>query len=455
MDARNKQRRDIKVFGYYDLTGPYDVVRYVQEKKVTVENSFDFIDIEKTLTQVSQGHHGSEINFQTASLSLDASSKVYGLRVDNLHNLLLQLRNSFRPKTCVVPDTECESRTSPKIEIRKEPHASKRIRSNYVEPDLLKTTGAIDVNLDMNDFCGKILLEVSGQEGSMGRIMSFLPPADMHPIDITQQDHWFEAGVMEDMRTLRPLPDIPIGLPISRLLETFSMDLQSGKHFSQESLHTSLEQDSDIRKYKFDPDADSLSTKRTVLYGDTIQETQASNLAVLKVIKKENSEISVPGERFTIDGTPIRAIEARGRPRKFIDLPFLPLLERMTQPGDEPECKQAPDYNLFNAAVLSLAPSSIRLSNATLTKWTSNCKKLRHPDPVEIRDLTFDSVVERFSSLFFLESYKVSIQEFPDGSAAKVDAPDIRLVKRKCSEPEESKFTAEIKSESQVASSSN
>lgn len=34
---------------------PYDVVRYVQEKKVTVENSFDFIDIEKTLTQVSQG----------------------------------------------------------------------------------------------------------------------------------------------------------------------------------------------------------------------------------------------------------------------------------------------------------------------------------------------------------------------------------------------------------------
>lgn len=126
----------------------------------------------------------------------------------------------------------------------------------------------------------------------------------------------------------------------------------------------------------------------------------------------------------------------------------------MTQPGDEPECKQAPDYNLFNAAVLSLAPSSIRLSNATLTKWTSNCKKLRHPDPVEIRDLTFDSVVERFSSLFFLESYKVSIQEFPDGSAAKVDAPDIRLVKRKCSEPEESKFTAEIKSESQVASSS-
>lgn len=54
---------------------------------------------------------------------------------------------------------------------------------------------------------------------------------------------------MEDMRTLRPLPDIPIGLPISRLLETFSMDLQSGEHFSQESLHTSLEQDSDIRKY--------------------------------------------------------------------------------------------------------------------------------------------------------------------------------------------------------------
>lgn len=46
-----------------------DIVRFIQEKKVTMKNSFDFIDIEKTLITLAQSEFSNFILFKLENRS--------------------------------------------------------------------------------------------------------------------------------------------------------------------------------------------------------------------------------------------------------------------------------------------------------------------------------------------------------------------------------------------------
>lgn len=64
------------------------------------------------------------------------------------------------------------------------------IAGSYIATDLSKTTSSLEIDWTIGHSRGDLLSCANNQEGSMGRIMTHLPPADVATIDITLQNPW-------------------------------------------------------------------------------------------------------------------------------------------------------------------------------------------------------------------------------------------------------------------------
>ena len=81
----------------------------VQNRKLSPKNAFTSVDMDAALAELrGESRNRKEVNFSMLGLSLDASSRVYGCRVENTYLSCMNFAANFR--SCVEPDGRADCR---------------------------------------------------------------------------------------------------------------------------------------------------------------------------------------------------------------------------------------------------------------------------------------------------------------------------------------------------------
>ncbi|OQR72866.1 condensin complex subunit 2-like [Tropilaelaps mercedesae] len=237
-------------------------VKLSQDNKITIRNAFDVQLIDYMISFAKEETEGNRTNFSLASMTLDASGKIYGYRVDAVHQDVFRLVSGIgvgKDSAPCIPDAPEELNQADSEEAKKV--KKRRMRSNYIaEENANLGSIQIDYEISGND----VLTTVHHNDGNaMGRIMSYnLVPMEGETIDIEGSTFWWQAGGnVENVCCVEDkLPTIPKYLPLSTYLLEQNMDATVAVDTSCLAPdRSSQDQDNKFNEsVVFDPDAEPL-----------------------------------------------------------------------------------------------------------------------------------------------------------------------------------------------------
>lgn len=201
-------RNDQKERELSDLRGE-ELTRYIQNcvqlaqgNKISIKNAFDIKLIDQMMTVARESTRKNDegecsTNFPFVSVSLSASAKVYGYRVDTVHQEATRLRHELpvQKKQTAVEENAREPEFAESTRVRR-----RRILSSYLAED-----GANDKPLDVDhDLCrNPVMAAVNGNnDNRMGRLMSYnLVPPETEAIDLEGDLPWLPTTCLERITT--------------------------------------------------------------------------------------------------------------------------------------------------------------------------------------------------------------------------------------------------------------
>ncbi|XP_022700779.1 condensin complex subunit 2-like [Varroa jacobsoni] len=401
-------------------------VKLSQDNKITIRNAFDVQLIDYMISFAKEEKDGNATNFSLASMTLDASGKIYGYRVDAVHQDVFRLVSGIGVGKNIVNDGGIPAAPEELDQDRNDQTKKakkRRLRSTYIgEENAHIGNIEIDYEISGND----ILTTVHHNDGNaLGRIMSYnLVPMETDSVDIEGSNAWWQAnGSVQYVPCVADnLPTIAERLPLSTyLLEqnmeaTFAVETSCPlpNHPSQGDYNNLNE------SVVFDPDAEPLPV------AEDVHDSHMDIAPNMSTIMERNNF----GEVTTLNQTAIFAfdfleqLKSQGLnfagPTQFKLRRFNILGHEKKNPGgtqaQKNRSKRNLDYVMFNddscvdffedaqpnlPKTKGRAParSATTLASLTMDRWTSDSTTLT----VEFTPSSF----ERLTQLFELSNISV------------------------------------------------
>ncbi|XP_003746723.1 condensin complex subunit 2 [Galendromus occidentalis] len=274
-------------------------VKLAQDNKITIRNAFDLQLIDYMIAFAKKADAGNDgTNFSLASMSLDASGKIYGYRVDAVHQDVVRLisgigggKNGQAPDIPEAPENILGEDADSTKKVRK-----RRIRSTYIGED-----GANEGHIEIDhEICGnETLTTVHHNDGNaLGRILSYnLIPLECGSVDLEGSSSWWSQEHLKKVEAEKEIV-VTEDLPLLHRLLDLDMNATLAMNVSQAEADP-LSQGSDDHNSSviFDPDAEPMPIAEDCGGDAVVGDVHLDELSAIHPLGAPNdSQFSIAGD---------------------------------------------------------------------------------------------------------------------------------------------------------------